>query len=206
MLNFGPELIYRVPALLLALTIHEYAHAQTAYSLGDQTPKFMGRLSMNPLKHLDPVGAIMLVVVGFGWAKPVAINPYNFSDKKHGMLKVALAGPGSNLLLCFIATFLIYLMNSFGILTQGVYNFLMWTQLYNVWFAFFNLLPIPPLDGSKVLVELLSPKQAYEYSKIEPYSMYILIALLFTGVVSAIVRPLSSAFISFCTAILSIFF
>jgi len=206
MLGMDVGLLYRIPALLIALTVHEYAHALTADSMGDPTPKAMGRLTLNPLAHLDIMGSLMLIIVGFGWAKPVAINPSYFRNKKEGLLKVSIAGPGANLFLAFLASFLIAAMGKFGFLTEGVYTFLLWTQLYNVWFAFFNLIPIPPLDGSKILISLLPPKQAYEYLKIEPYSMYILIALLLTGAVGFILRPLAAAFLNVVSAILAVIF
>lgn len=206
MLDFDIGLIYRIPALLIALTVHEYAHAQMADSMGDPTPRMMGRLSLNPMAHLDPLGALMLVFIGFGWAKPVGINPSYFRNGREGMMKVSFAGPGANLFLCFLASFFIALMNKLGILTQGVYTFLFWMQMYNVWFAFFNLIPVPPLDGSKILMALLPGRQAYEYQKLEPYGMYILIGLLITGLVSTIVRPLSTMFLYAIQALLSIVF
>ena len=206
MLGMDVELLYRIPALLIALTVHEYAHALVADSMGDPTPKAMGRLTLNPLAHLDILGLLMLVVVGFGWAKPVGINPSYFRNQKEGLIKVSFAGPGANFFLAFLAAFLIAAMGKFGILTEGVYTFLLWTQLYNVWFAFFNLIPIPPLDGSKILISLLPPSQAYEYLRIEPYSMYILIALLLTGAVGIILRPLAAAFLTAVSFLLSFIF
>ena len=142
-------LIYRVPALLLALSFHEYAHAVVSDSLGDPTPSATGRLTMNPLAHLDAVGTLLLVLCGFGWAKPVMIDPRYYKNYRSGVLKVSLAGPGGNLLLCFISIFLMGLLQRFGMLGMGGYQFLYWIMLYNVWFAFFNLIPVPPLDGSK---------------------------------------------------------
>ncbi len=206
MLGMDVDLLYRVPALLIALTVHEYAHALMADSMGDHTPKSMGRLTLNPLAHLDVIGTLMLITVGFGWAKPVAINPSNFKNHKEGLMKVSFAGPGANFFLSFMASFLIAGMGKFGFLTEGIYTFLIWTQLYNVWFAFFNLIPIPPLDGSKILLSVLPPRQAYEYLKLEPYSMYILIALLLTGAVGFILRPLAAAFLNAVSLILSLVF
>lgn len=107
MLDFS-TMIYRIPALLFAITIHEYAHAQCADSMGDPTARYMGRMTFNPMAHLDPLGAILLVVAGFGWAKPVEINPSNFRNRREGILKVSFAGPAANLFLCFLAAFFIY--------------------------------------------------------------------------------------------------
>ena len=166
-------MIYRIPALLFAITIHEYAHAQCADSMGDLTPRYMGRLTFNPMAHLDPIGALLLVVAGFGWAKPVAINASNFRNRKEGMLKVSIAGPAANLFLCFLAAFIMALMNRFGMLSDGVYRFLLWMQLYNVWFAFFNLIPVPPLDGSKIVSELNSLATSISNSLIlRKYAIY----------------------------------
>ncbi len=201
------SIIYRIPALLFAITIHEYAHAQCADSLGDPTPRYMGRLSFNPLAHLDPIGALLLIVAGFGWAKPVMVNPSNFRDRRYGSVKVSLAGPGANLFLCFLAAFISALMSRLELLSQGVLQFLLWIQLYNVWFAFFNLLPIPPLDGSRLLSELLPPREAYKFDYfIGRYGFYILLALVFTGIAGRIINPLAQAYMLLVNGVLRIFF
>ena len=200
-------MIYRIPALLFAITIHEYAHAQCADSMGDRTARFMGRLTFNPMAHLDPIGALLLVVAGFGWAKPVPINPSNFRNRKEGILKVSFAGPAANLFLCFLAAFLTAFMNRFGLLSDGVYRFLLWMQLYNVWFAFFNLIPVPPLDGSKILSELLPPGTAWKYDNmVGQYGFYILIALVFTGVTSWIINPLANGYMLIVNSIMHLIF
>lgn len=207
MLSLDSGILFRVPALLIAITVHEYAHGQMSYSLGDPTPKLEGRLTMNPLAHLDVMGAIMLVLVGFGWAKPVGINPAYYKNYKQDIMKVAFAGPGANLLLCFLATFLILFLGKLGFLSQGVYQFLRWLQLYNVWFAFFNLIPIPPLDGSKILMALLPSQKAYAYEQtIAPYSMYILIAICFTGIVSTIITPFATVYMGLVNLVLGVLF
>lgn len=206
MLDFG-SMIFRVPALLFAITIHEYAHAQAADAMGDPTPRYMGRLTMNPLAHLDIMGGLLLVLVGFGWAKPVAIDANNFRNRRDGILKVSLAGPAANLFVCFLAALIAAAMQSFGMLSEGVYQFLLWMQLYNVWFAFFNLIPIPPLDGAKILCTLLPAKQAWEYdSFVGQYGMYILLALVFTGVIGMIINPLSGLYMGIVSNILGIIF
>ena len=133
-------LIYRAPALLIAMALHEYAHAYVSDSLGDPTPSMQGRLTANPLVHLDMVGLMLLVICGFGWAKPVEINPNYYKNFRSGVMKVSFAGPGMNLLICFLAECIMLLMMKLGLLTAGQpgYLFLYWIMLYNVWFAFFN--------------------------------------------------------------------
>lgn len=200
-------MIYRIPALLFAITVHEYAHAQCADSLGDKTARFMGRLTLNPIAHLDPMGALLLVVAGFGWAKPVPVNSRYFVNPRADMIKVALAGPAANLFLCFLAAFMVVLMKRFGVLSESVYQLLLWMQLYNVWFAFFNLLPVPPLDGSRLLTELLPGELAWKYGRmIDQYGFYILIALVFTGVTGAIISPLASGYMGIVNGLLNLIF
>ena len=206
MLDFS-TMIYRIPALLFAISIHEYAHAQCADSMGDKTPRLMGRLTFNPMAHLDPIGALLLVLVGFGWAKPVAINSANFRNRREGIIKVSLAGPAANLFLCFLAAVISAAMTKFGLISDGVYKFLLWMQLYNVWFAFFNLLPIPPLDGSNLLSELLPPKQAYKFDDIVGrHGFYILLFLVFTGIISMIINPLAAGYMILINTVINAVF
>lgn len=206
MLDFA-SMIYRIPALLFAISIHEYAHAQCADSMGDPTARYMGRLTFNPMAHLDPIGAILLVVAGFGWAKGVPINVNNFRNRREGILKVSFAGPAANLFLCFFAALMMALLGRMGMLSDGLYKFLFWMQLYNVWFAFFNLIPVPPLDGSRILSELLPAKQSWQFNEIvDRYGFYILIALVFTGITSMIINPLANGYLRLIQGLLSIVF
>ena len=206
MLDFA-SMIYRIPALLFAISIHEYAHAQCADSMGDPTARYMGRLTFNPMAHLDPIGAILLVVAGFGWAKGVPINVNNFRNRREGILKVSFAGPAANLFLCFLAALMMALLGRMGMLSDGLYKFLFWMQLYNVWFAFFNLIPVPPLDGSRILSELLPAKQSWQFNEIvDRYGFYILIALVFTGITSMIIYPLANGYLRLIQGLLSIVF
>ena len=206
MLDFA-SMIYRIPALLFAISIHEYAHAQCADSMGDPTARYMGRLTFNPLAHLDPIGAILLVVAGFGWAKGVPINVNNFRNRREGILKVSFAGPAANLFLCFMAAFMMALLGKMHMLSDGLYRFLFWMQLYNVWFAFFNLIPVPPLDGSRILSELLPAKQSWQFNEIvDRYGFYILIALVFTGITGMIINPLANGYLRLIQGLFSIVF
>lgn len=200
-------MIYRIPALLFAISIHEYAHAQCADSMGDPTARYAGRLTFNPIAHLDPIGAVLLVVAGFGWAKGVPINVNNFRNRREGILKVSFAGPAANLFLCFLAALLMALTNRLGLMSDGLYRFLLWMQLYNVWFAFFNLIPIPPLDGSRILSELLPAKQSWQFNNIvDRYGFFILIALVFTGITGMIINPLANGYLMLVNSLLRIVF
>lgn len=200
-------MIYRIPALLFAISIHEYAHAQCADSMGDPTARYAGRLTFNPMAHLDPIGAVLLVVAGFGWAKGVPINVNNFRNRREGILKVSFAGPAANLFLCFLAALLMALTNRLGLMSDGMYRFLLWMQLYNVWFAFFNLIPIPPLDGSRILSELLPAKQSWQFNNIvDRYGFFILIALVFTGITGMIINPLANGYLMLVNSLLRIVF
>lgn len=201
------SMIFRIPALLFAITIHEYAHAQAADSMGDPTARYSGRLSMNPMAHLDPFGALLLVLAGFGWAKPVPINSNNFKDRRAGIIKVSLAGPAANLFLCFLAALCGALLFKFDLMTQTVLSFLKWMMLYNVWFAFFNLIPIPPLDGSKLLLEFLPAQYLYRYEDtMERYGFYILMAMVLTGLIGVIINPLANMYIGLVNRFLDLIF
>lgn len=189
--RISPSLfITRVIALLISLTFHEFAHAWMAVRFGDDTPKWAGRLTLNPLKHLDPVGSLMLLLVGFGWAKPVPVNPYTLRrNNKAALMLVALSGPLSNLLLAVVAA--IPLRFGLGIplstsssILPSLGAFLVDFMFINLGLMLFNLLPIPPLDGEEVLAFLLPGKLAYFYEQIRPYGSFILLGLIVIGQVS----------------------
>lgn len=206
MLNLDASLIYRIPALLFTITVHEYAHGAMSASLGDPTPESDGRLTMNPLAHLDLIGSLMLVLVGFGWAKPVRVDPRYYPNPREGMLKVAFAGPASNLFVTFLAMFLQLFLARYFNAGRGVLLFLNWLMLYNVWFAFFNLIPIPPMDGYKVLQTALPLDKALAYERmLGPYTNLILIILCFTGIVGLVINPLSTLYLQLCRGILALF-
>ncbi|HHU76915.1 MAG TPA: site-2 protease family protein [Firmicutes bacterium] len=189
---FSGDLLYRIPALLIAITFHEYAHGRMAYAWGDPTAKLAGRLTLNPLAHLDPIGLLMLWVVRFGWAKPVPIDPRNFSDYRKGLFWVSLAGPGMNLLLGLASAFLLAFFNRPGTIYTLIMENLL---LYNVYLAVFNIIPLPPLDGSKILTSFLPDSALRIYYSIEPYGPFILILLLFLGIISFVLVPVASAII-----------
>lgn len=185
------QMLLGIPGLIIAMTFHEYAHARAAVSLGDFTPRMMGRLTIDPRAHIDPIGLIMLFLVRFGWAKPVMINPNNFRQPKRDDILVSLAGPAMNLVLGFIAFYIILFIRSHSIEVSSItYGIIQMIFIYNVNFAIFNMLPIPPLDGSHILRNLLPPDLAYRYQSIERYSILIMIVFIATPVLGAVLMPL----------------
>ena len=191
-----PELLITIPAILIAITFHEYAHGKTAALLGDPTPKAQGRLTLNPLAHLDPLGTLMLLVARFGWAKPVQVNPLYFrGDRQRGMLLVALAGPLMNLVLAYLAAVGLRLAIYSGSLY--VIFFLQTLIAINVYLAVFNLLPIPPLDGSKILAGLLPKSSLGFFYQLQTYGTLILILGLVTGIFWQVIGPVATAILKF---------
>jgi Zn-dependent protease len=182
-------LLSRLLILLIALPIHELAHAFTAYQLGDVTSRDYGRLSFNPLDHLDPIGALMIMLGGFGWAKPVPVNPYGLYRSRNstlGFALVSLAGPMSNLFLAALVAIPIRLdLVPSGFLWQLVVGFVG----INIALAVFNLIPIPPLDGSRIAVAVLPPQWGEYILRLEPYGIIIVLALVFVGVIGLLMGP-----------------
>ncbi|MDD4382364.1 MAG: site-2 protease family protein [Candidatus Dojkabacteria bacterium] len=194
-------ILFGVPAIIIASTIHEYAHGWVAYKLGDPTAKAYGRLTLNPLSHIDPVGAISMILFKFGWSKPVPINESNFERRELGTALTALAGPLSNAILVLIlgAINLIFRPNLDSILGSLLFVFI----TVNISLAVFNLLPIPPLDGHKIVRALLPKKIRYYWEKMEKYS--IIFILLIVLPFSPVGRFVGGLIISVLTAILRLF-
>lgn len=171
--------------LMYSIVLHELAHGWVAWRMGDPTAKSQGRLSLNPLRHLDPVGTIMLFIFGFGWARPVPVNFNYIRDKKKGLILVSSAGIITNMLLAFLAFFLYRLLSPApGEVTATLLYYL--AQI-NIILAAFNLIPIPPLDGSKILMGFLPERLRYSLSRLEPYGFFIIIGLLFLGVLNPLI-------------------
>ena len=194
------QFIILAPPLLLALTFHEFAHGYVAFRLGDPTAQREGRLTLNPLKHLDPLGTIAFFIFHLGWAKPVPVNPAYFKNPQKDMLWVALAGPVTNLALAVISALMVKAVVllaqtiPYSALGEAILVPLNSTLIASVWInlvlGIFNFLPIPPLDGSRILAGVLPPDLARFYASIERYGFILLIILAATGVLSKLIIPL----------------
>jgi Zn-dependent protease len=222
--------LYAIPAILISLGFHEFAHAFVSSKLGDPTARQLGRLTLNPLKHLDPLGTLMLLIsmssgFGFGWAKPVPINPSYYKNHKSGTVLVSLAGPVSNLILAFLFSFpMAYIAMKNGYSAYEVFFRFQGVQIDSVLFVFcrifyminiglaiFNILPVPPLDGSKILTAILPTNQYFKLMRYENYigMAFLAIMLLAPGVLSAVLWPfrwaVQSTFMLIVPPLLNIF-
>ena len=191
------EMLYFIPALLISLSIHEFGHSWVAYKLGDNSQKALGRLTLSPFAHIDPLGFVFILLFRFGWGKPVMIDDRNFKNRAKGNMLVSLAGPAFNVLLAIVLTIILKLLWVFGItpdtITSSIgeilYYMLNIAIQFNIVFAVFNLLPLPPFDGSKVLYYFMPYKGKQFMNNMERYSIWILIFLLWTGLYSYIILP-----------------
>ena len=201
------QLIISLPALIIAITIHEVSHGYVANRLGDPTAKLMGRLTLNPVKHIDPIGTVILPLVLtmlggiiFGYAKPVPINPANFKDPKKDMAISAAAGPITNIVIAIVSSLLLMLVvvplstlfqsHFLNAVLTPLALMLQFSVRINIFLAALNLIPILPLDGGRVLTGILPYNQAIAYNKIEPYGLMILYGLIFTGIAGFFIFPL----------------
>lgn len=192
------ELVLMIPAILFAVTFHEVAHGWTAEKFGDPTARLAGRLTLNPLSHIDPIGALMFFIARFGWAKPVPVNPGNLRHPLRDMIWVAAAGPAANLLLASLSLLTVQLLNPVlrtpgtQFFSQPVLGILLWTYLLNIHLAAFNLIPIPPLDGSQILKGFLPRGALFQYERLEPYGFILLILFLISGAAPLVLQPIVS--------------
>ena len=197
------SIVYLVIAVILSMSIHETAHGLVSYWMGDPTAKLEGRLSLNPFKHVDWLGLVCLLICGFGWAKPVPIDSRYYKDAKTGIIWTSFAGPVANFLLSFICVFLFYALYKFApqfIFTAAgnfISSVLSYTGLISTGFGIFNLIPIPPLDGSKFAFSFLPDDKYYKFIEGAPWMNFLFIALIFTGVLNSPLGMLRAQMISF---------
>lgn len=175
-----------IAALIISISIHEFAHAFVADKLGDNTPRLLGRVTLDPRAHLDPMGSLLLIFAGFGWGKPVPFNPINLQNPKRDAALIAFAGPLSNFILAILLTILLKVSLGAGIF--GGFFYL--TIYYNLVLGFFNLIPVHPLDGFKVVAGLLPPQLHIQWMQMQGYGMYILLLMVLTGATGVVVTPL----------------
>lgn len=171
--------------LLYSIILHELAHGWVADKMGDSTARWLGRLSLNPLKHLDPIGTIMLFVFGFGWAKPVPVNFSRLRDARKGLIFVSAAGVTANIIVAFLALLLLRVLSPAPY--DVIHTLLYYVAQINIMLAAFNLIPIPPLDGSKILMGFSSRRFQYSLERLEPYGFFIIIGLLWVGALNPLI-------------------
>ena len=191
-------LIILLPILIFSLCFHEFSHGYIAYKLGDHTAARNGRLTLNPLAHLDPIGSLMILFVGFGWAKPVPVNPVNFSNPRLDMMKVAFAGPASNLLLAFTGGLMMRLVNIVGLLQSEMFIQTLYYFIFiNISLAVFNMIPVAPLDGSQIFGNMISKNNPELAWKLQMYGPKILMGIILIGMVTpfSILRFLMMPFV-----------
>jgi Zn-dependent protease len=186
--------------LLYSIILHEVAHGWVADKMGDSTARWLGRLTLNPLRHLDPIGTVMLFVFGFGWAKPVPVNFNNLRPLRRGLIFVASAGIVTNILLAFIAALILHSLPSTGM--DAIYVLLKYMFQINVMLAAFNIIPIPPLDGSKILMGFASRKFQYSLARIEPYGFFIILAALWLGFLNPLIYFIQRVIVEIITLFL----
>jgi Zn-dependent protease len=197
--SYITTIILAIPGLLLALTVHEFTHGYVAYRLGDPTAKLMGRLTLNPISHLDPFGTLAFILTQMiGWAKPVPVDPRYLRNPRRDMLWISLGGPASNLVTAVIVAILMHVIffafshsasQVVNLVVVPFYKMLRYALVFNVGLAIFNIIPIPPLDGSKILAGLLPREQAHKFEQLEPYGFIILIILIFSRAVDYFIVP-----------------
>ena len=194
-----------IPALILATAGHEFAHAKVADMLGDPTPRSMGRLTLNPVAHLDLVGSIAFLIGGFGWAKPVMVDTSNFRDPRTDYTLVSIAGPASNVLMAFLGYLALRLLESNGLLiNESLELVLTLIVVYNINFAILNMMPIPPLDGSRIITSFLPRDLQFTLERLSFVSLIVLILLLNTPIADKIFIPLQQTILQFFEYIVSI--
>lgn len=195
--------IFILPGIIIAMAFHEFAHALAAHWMGDDTAERMGRLTLNPISHIDPVGLACLLFGRFGWARPVPFNENNFENRNLGVFVVSIAGVTMNILIAIVSFLL--LKWTAGLLNNDVYNEVIFNIAWiNIAFAAFNLLPIPPLDGSKILASFLPTRQRQVFYHYERYGMILMIVLIATGATQFLLEPLVTGIFEFISFVVGI--
>lgn len=204
-------LIIQLPIILFSVVLHEISHGWMAERFGDDTARSMGRITFNPIPHIDVMGSIVVPVILYvmhspfliGWAKPVPVDPYRLNNPKKDMLWVALAGPASNMALALLSSAVLWILSFFSGLPQviatSIFFFAYITMSLNILLFVFNLFPVPPLDGSRIVMSVLPDQLAYKYAQLEQYGMIIIIVLLATGVFDTVLWPLVRILVGFLT-------
>ncbi|MDR2458027.1 MAG: site-2 protease family protein [Clostridiales Family XIII bacterium] len=213
-LSFFLNILYLAPGIIIGITVHEFAHAYSAYKLGDNTPKIQGRVTLNPLAHIDPIGLICLFLGGFGWGKPVEVNSYNFKKQRKDELIVDLSGVITNFIFAVLFTIILKLLivfssNNIALYSNSIFTAIQTMIFYaiqmNLVLMIFNLIPIPPLDGFGVVTNLFDLRKTAWYGMVYTYGNIILLALIFLGFVSKILSPVLSYIIEFLFKIFDIY-
>ena len=206
------DIIYLIPILLFSVALHESSHARVAYYLGDKSQTFQGRMTLDPFAHFDLFGFISILLIGIGWGKPALIDDRYFKNKKRDKMLVSLAGPLSNLLLALVITIILKIFIMFGFyeffLTSNIgkiiYNFLSMAVIFNIVFAVFNMLPIPPFDGSKVVAYFLPYNIKQKYLELERYSIYIILIMFLLNIDTLVMTPAVNFIINILNSILTL--
>lgn len=199
------QIIYRIPAILVGFTLHEFMHAFVADRLGDPTPRSQGRVTLNPVAHIDPIGILMLLLMGFGWARPVMTNPSNYSNRKKGQVLVSMAGPLTNLALALIFFAGWYFASN--VISSNIHVYFFYINLIriNIFLFAFNMIPVPPLDGFSLLEMFIHPSKYRTLAIIRQYGFIIIILLMFTGIIgvylSAVENGLEWVFTLICSSL-----
>ena len=211
-LDFWINILYRLPAIMIGLSFHEFAHAFAAHKMGDDTARNMGRMTLNPLAHFDPLGTVCILLLGFGWAKPVPVNPNNYrGNRRKADIIVSLAGITMNFAIAFVAMFLLYfLMYVLGMQNDVVFGVIMQIVYLNLGLMVFNLIPVPPLDGSHVLEDLLIPVVgAKPFYFLRQHSMILLIIVLMvlntTGILGIVMQELAGLLMKLFDLVFSVY-
>ncbi|MBC6971665.1 site-2 protease family protein [Bacillus sp. Xin] len=211
--NFFVYPLHQIPlvamAIVIALSVHEFAHAYVAYKFGDDTAKRQGRLTLSPMSHLDPIGMIAILIIGFGWARPVPVNPYNFKKPRLAGVLVSIAGPISNLILSAIGLIILYSLDTFGVLNAVPFavadTLIQFFQIFitlNIVLFVFNLLPIPPLDGYRVIEDLAPANVRAKMTQYEKYGAIALLILVITPLDRYTIQPIFQVVIPYVLGIL----